>query len=147
MGIVNDEAEWQRRSDAMYRSSLAYEKMDVLAYWVRLLSELENGVLPTAPPLDPAAKIMVDALSFYHSAAVRTLKTQIDTKTASEKKAKKEAAWFRNELNGVYASASFRIGRFITWLPRKVRGGKRCLEEHGFRYTARRFLEHLTGRA
>ena len=30
---------------------------------------------------------------------------------------------------------------------RKVRGGVRCYKEHGFRYTAHRFLEHLTGKA
>ena len=51
------------------------------------------------------------------------------------------------DLDCVHNSASFRIGRAITWLPRKVRGGVRCYKEHGPAYTAHRFLEHLTGKA
>ncbi|HBC93036.1 MAG TPA: hypothetical protein DCZ10_09095, partial [Pelotomaculum sp.] len=30
---------------------------------------------------------------------------------------------------------SFRIGRIITFIPRKIRGGIRCHKEHGLRYT------------
>ena len=51
------------------------------------------------------------------------------------------------DLDCVHSSVSFRVGRVITWAPRKVRGGVRCLKEHGAAYTARRFLKHLTGRA
>ena len=38
---------------------------------------------------------------------------------------------------------SLRIGLFITWLPRKVMGGLRCLREHDLGYTLRRCLYHL----
>ncbi len=51
------------------------------------------------------------------------------------------------DLDGIRTSFSFQIGRAITWLPRKVRGGIRCYREHGFSYTAHRFLEHLKGKA
>ena len=37
----------------------------------------------------------------------------------------------KEELEAVYHSVSFRIGRAITWLPRKVRGGVRRLRELG----------------
>ena len=50
-------------------------------------------------------------------------------------------------LEDMKASVSFRVGRGITWMPRKLRGGIRCYQEHGLRYTARRFLEHTTGKA
>ena len=45
--------------------------------------------------------------------------------------------------NGYEQSASYRIGRFITWIPRKVRGFFRCCREHGWRYTCKRVLVHL----
>ncbi len=38
---------------------------------------------------------------------------------------------------------SLRIGLFITWLPRKVMGGIRCVRDHGLGYTLRRCLYHL----
>ncbi len=41
-------------------------------------------------------------------------------------------------------SVSFRIGRAITWGPRKVRGGVRCYNQHGTAYTIRRLGWHIT---
>lgn len=43
------------------------------------------------------------------------------------------------EHHAVLSSLSFRLGRVLTWLPRKVRGGVRCLREHGLSYT----IKHL----
>lgn len=50
---------------------------------------------------------------------------------------------FEHELYNVKHGYSFRIGRVITWLPRKVRGGIWCLHDHGIKYTTKRFIEHL----
>ena len=40
-------------------------------------------------------------------------------------------------------SRSYKIGRAITWLPRKLRGFVRCLKKNGWSYTVRRVLEHF----
>ncbi len=45
--------------------------------------------------------------------------------------------------DAIKRSFSYRLGRFITWLPRKIIGGFKCLEEHGFGYTWERVLVHL----
>lgn len=42
-------------------------------------------------------------------------------------------------------SRSYKIGRAITWFPRMVRGGIRCIHEHNLSYTIRRVLFHLKG--
>lgn len=47
------------------------------------------------------------------------------------------------EINAIHASWTYRIGRFFTWLPRKIRGGICCLQEHGLSYTIRRVMVHL----
>ncbi len=47
------------------------------------------------------------------------------------------------ELNSIKGSVSFRLGRAITWLPRKIKGGIQCLREHDLGYTLRRCLYHL----
>lgn len=47
------------------------------------------------------------------------------------------------ELRNVKMSKSYKIGRLITWLPRKLRGGVRCFRDHGFGYTMRRVWVHL----
>ncbi len=49
----------------------------------------------------------------------------------------------QKELNALRNSRSFKIGRMITFLPRKIRGGIKCYKEHGFKYTFNRLLVHL----
>ena len=48
-----------------------------------------------------------------------------------------------SEADAIRASWSYRIGRSITFMPRKVRGGIKCYRDHGFAQTFRRTLYHL----
>lgn len=50
----------------------------------------------------------------------------------------------RKEITNIHHSWSYRIGRFVTFVPRKVRGAIRCYKEHGARYTLRRVKEKTT---
>ena len=47
------------------------------------------------------------------------------------------------ELALIRASYSYRIGRFITFIPRKVRGVIRCYRDHGMRYTLREIKKKI----
>lgn len=57
------------------------------------------------------------------------------------KKIEQQKRFYQNELREVHASWSYRIGRFITFLPRKIRGGLRCYHENGMSYTLYRVKE------
>lgn len=61
---------------------------------------------------------------------------------AKNERLEKEVNILQSDLDHVHNSASYRIGRTITWLPRKVRGGVRCFQDHGAGYTVRRALYH-----
>lgn len=56
---------------------------------------------------------------------------------------KMRIAYLESEVQGIHASWSYCIGRFITFIPRKIRGGIRCYQEHGLSYTWNRLLVHL----
>lgn len=56
---------------------------------------------------------------------------------------KRQLRLYRNEIHSIHASWSYRIGRFITFIPRKIRGGLQCYQEHGLSYTLDRLLVHL----
>lgn len=58
---------------------------------------------------------------------------------------RRELQCMYEELQKVYISKSFRTGHMITWLPRKLRGGIRCLRENGMGYTLRRIKEKFAG--
>ena len=69
----------------------------------------------------------------------RILKTMGET--ADELKVRN--ARLQYDLDCVHNSVSFRVGRAITWAPRKLRGGVRCFRDHGAGYTFRRALYHV----
>ena len=47
------------------------------------------------------------------------------------------------EIIAIRSSVSYKIGRMVTWVPRKIRGAIRCYRENGIKHTASRVLEHL----
>lgn len=59
-----------------------------------------------------------------------------DPETAYEKQ-------LERELQNIRRSRSFRIGRFITFVPRKIRGGIFCCRNYGFAYACRRLFIKL----
>ena len=50
------------------------------------------------------------------------------------------------ELNDLKNSVSYKIGRIITFIPRKVRGFVECVRDHGFGYTVRYALKKVIGK-
>ena len=57
----------------------------------------------------------------------------------------KDNSYAIEEIKAIRSSISFRIGRAITYIPRKIRGVLRCNREHGIRYTVQRINERLNG--
>ena len=53
----------------------------------------------------------------------------------------------RQEVEELQASRSYRIGRMITFIPRKIRGGIICCQENGFFYTVKYCAAKLLGKA
>lgn len=83
----------------------------------------------------------------------KVLQKQNETEKKLEERIKKleqDKAWWKNRnaelerhIHDVKTGYSFRIGRVITYIPRMVRGGRKCLKEHTLGYTIRRTLWHL----
>lgn len=80
---------------------------------------------------------LIEARNLFTSASNMYLsETNIDAVKLSS-----EIQKVKNDYVAVLSSKSYRIGRFITFIPRKIRGGIRCYKEHGMRYTMRRIKE------
>ena len=134
--LVNDPEEWQRRSDAIYDSAQRYEEMDITAYWIALIESLEQGTLPDEPRFDRQTEILLDQIDAFHDRGMSGLMRDRDCEA-------QKARNLEGELNSIKGSVSFRLGRALTWAPRKVRGLVRCYQEHDAKYTAERILYHL----
>ncbi len=145
-----DQLYWSRCNPvSIYIPDPCFEKAST-AFWTRLIEGLEKGVLPNAPRLDKATEALLDEIDDYHARALDSLAQERDQERdkARRLEAEREALeaerrFWEAELYATRDSASFRVGRAITWLPRKLRGGIRCYREHGGKYTFYRLLYHL----
>lgn len=60
-----------------------------------------------------------------------------------KKNAARENMNLKKQIKGLKNSVSFKVGRVLTWAPRKIRGGVKCLSQHGIGYTIKRTIEHF----
>ncbi|MDD5955096.1 MAG: glycosyltransferase [Firmicutes bacterium] len=79
----------------------------------------------------------------YHRLAVENRENTKTIKTGNPESMSSKLERTKYDLDCVHKSVSFRIGRAVTWLPRKIRGGVRCLAAHGWKYTFIRLLFHM----
>ena len=68
----------------------------------------------------------------------KTVELEKKLKILKEKQSKTS-----KELSDIRNSLSFRIGRGITFIPRKIRGGIHCYKENGLIYTVKRVFEKI----
>ena len=100
-------------------------------------------IAKSAAPKKEAAKAPAAPKS-----AAPTAKSNTNTGNTAELSRKLKASeakvkYLNNEIKAIRSSWTYRLGSFITWLPRKVRGFFRCLKENGFGYTMSRVKYHI----
>ena len=141
------------------------------ARWTSLIEGLEKGARPNAPRLDEATEALLDEIYDHQARALDSLSRERDQERDNARRLEAERAsletayrsleadlrslqtdrgaleadreFWKSELYATRDTVSFRVGRFITWLPRKLRGGVRCYREHGGKYTFYSLLYHL----
>lgn len=58
----------------------------------------------------------------------------------------KEIRFLKQEMEDMERSLSFRLGRILTYIPRKIRGGILCCKEQGICYTVRLAVSRIFGK-
>ncbi len=88
----------------------------------------------------PVAPIIIEKAP---AAAPATTQNSTPERTPAEQMLTLKVKMLEAEINNIHSSATYKLGRMITWLPRKIRGFVRCYKEHGFIYTWKRILVHI----
>ena len=152
---------WTRIEDLGYeellRQTFLNKVLDAMAYNSRTVKSAEsfaklyecfrNEIIPTY-------NISFDDKTyFYNRNAYNFAKKIAESKNLEDYllyEGKTLRAQAQNEKNyeadAIRAFWPYRIGRAITWLPRMIRGGIRCYQEHGLRYTLWRVREKVRGK-
>ena len=148
--LIENEEEWQKRSDAAFKSALEFEKHDVIKKWSDVFQDLENGIPADGATLDEMTRLYIDQITFFHGKAVRGLTGRINADRKQLEEARKQInttqeqlAIAHEQINKNKHTRSYRIGRIITWPARMVRGAVRCCRKHGLRHTINRAAWHI----
>ncbi len=111
-------------------------QFDFQKKWRDIFESVEKGHSETVTETE---KRMMDMLvGEYMKENDRATKAE-----AENRKVSRELRKVNKEFCDIRHGYSFRIGRIVTWFPRKIRGGIRCFRQHGVVYTAKRVLEHM----
>ncbi len=108
----------------------------------KLIAECLYKWLDTLPAEDKAAGFDEMRVREYMKENDRATKVENALKKQLQQEKTKSQKLEKN-LRDIRQGYSFRIGRIVTWVPRKIRGSIRCFRQHGAIYTAKRTLEHL----
>ena len=119
VGILSDPQAWLEMSHAATKSYGGFAASDPARLWMTVLRDLETGTGNRTE-----RSVLIEELTYFH-------RRLLDDMGVKLKKAFAEKA-------RVERSVSYRIGRGITYVPRKLRGTLRCLSKHGFAYTAKK---------
>lgn len=111
---------WQKHSSDSRRFFQKMLHYDVCQEWVDLLSGVTRRAEPTEAMTD-LCNVFVE--NYYQG-------LQFTEKRFSN----------LNNMSAVEHKGSYKLGCFITYIPRKIWGGIRCVNENGFSYTFRLFL-------
>lgn len=84
-------------------------------------------------------RIFIDNVALYNEA----LKYQLDDVKKKNTLLKSKVGKTTTSMSALKNSYSFKIGRAITYVPRKIRGWFRCYQSHGMSYTIKRTIEHF----
>lgn len=71
------------------------------------------------------------------------IETELQKSKNEVQKIKNENIRLKKELKSISNSVSFKAGRIITFIPRKIRGGIKCFKDNGWVYTVKRFFEKI----
>lgn len=130
----------EKRLPKKYEDVAFYEINAIRNTTLRYYKSLPQAEAEKMNQMSAVEKMIFEYLLLNTEGSNRTSSTELFSQAVEQNE-------FRKEISRIHQSASYRIGRSITFFPRKIRGLVRCYHEHGVRYTLHRIKVHLLGKA
>lgn len=128
VALLKDRAVWEEGHQCTVNAFSELVKFDFAGAWRAVLS----GDCPDSG-IEPAEAKLIRTITEHYLAGWKY----------RDRRDQKQPDPPRSEEETICSSWSYRIGRAITFIPRKIRGGIRCYKEHGLSYTWERLQVHL----
>lgn len=101
-----------------------FMNFDQAAAWKKVIEELPQPYTPEETEIDRIDRVMLETILLHGTWARLPLAAQV-------------------ELKKIHSTMAWRIGRLITFIPRKVKGGIKCLRDNGVRDTLHRVIKKV----
>ena len=138
--LTNPEA-YQEASREARKVAEEFMNFDQAAVWKKVIEELPQPYTPEETEIDRIDRVMLETILLHGTWSKIPQQTE-----AQLQKTRKQLAAAQNEIKKVHSTTAWRIGRLITFIPRKVKGGLKCLRDNGVRYTLRRAIKKVLKR-
>ena len=132
VGLLTDAERRERLSCCARSYAQNLASYDYAEAWEGVFSSL--GELREPQAMDASERLMWDTLLQHYAMGTTKLVQQRDA-------ARRGGCGGGSEIERIHKSASYRIGRTITWPARKIRTLIECVNEHGLSYTVRVYLK------
>lgn len=135
--LTNPEV-YREASQAARKVAETFMDFDQAAAWKKVIEELPQPYTPQETEADQIDRVMLETILLHGTWARLPQQTQNQLVQT-----RKQLAAAQTELRKLRATRAWRIGRAVTFLPRKAKGGIKCLRENGLRYTLRRAVKKV----
>lgn len=132
--LLLEEEKWNKASQLAKESYERLKLYDFEGAWEKVLKGEGVASSISAPVMD-----MIHTLVNHYYEGIKFQ----DSQKKVQGNLKKDLDRKNQEISSIKNSLSFRTGRMITYIPRKIRGFIWCCKEHGFVYTITYALEKM----
>lgn len=141
--MVEDGSGWIVKTDGVDELKQVFEYIIDNSHLLKKMGENSRLKYLSTSTLDIYEKNIIEMVNKHIVKKNLNMNTNMPDLNMALNMTKLELKVAKNEIENIHKSISFRVGRAITWFPRKLRGGIYCYRENGLRYTLRRIKEKL----
>lgn len=135
--LTNPEV-YREASQAARKVAETFMDFDQASAWKKVIEELPQPYTPQETEADQIDRVMLETILLHGTWARLPQQTQNQLVQT-----RKQLAAAQTDLRKLRATRAWRIGRAVTFLPRKAKGGIKCLRENGLCYTLRRAVKKV----
>lgn len=139
--VLTDPELYRIKSRNGVKTAKYFAEYDLTGLWRQILADWQTS--PQFQPSPETLTILLQTLNQHLYWGDKKQQQKLSSAQKNLKSAQNELKKIKSQNNSIRNSFSYRLGRALTWLPRKIRGGVRCLKQHGVAYTCKRIFQKI----
>ncbi|MBE6398612.1 MAG: glycosyltransferase family 4 protein [Lentisphaerae bacterium] len=139
--VLTDPELYRIKSRNGVKTAKYFAEYDLAGLWRQILADWQTS--PQIQPSPESLTILLQTLNQHLYWCDKKQQQKLNSVQKNLKSTQNELKKIKSKNSSIRNSFSYRLGRALTWLPRKIRGGVRCLKQHGISYTIKRLKQKI----